>query len=183
VNIRTAELIERLRPVSPMPADGSPELSLERLSVYERLMQETWQHVVEDGEMAEELLVPLINSFGYGDGFGLYWTTLHILEKYPLDRLRPALLEAVQNGERGSRMWSVYMLGIQRNPIDVPVFLRALKDPEYDVRYYALMALGAIGTRDAVPAMEELLADPAAKVRKAAREYTDRLTGTLGAAE
>lgn len=170
-------LIQRLRELSPMPSDDSPQMTLERLISYGEIIH-LIDKIVHGSETGgdPQFIKPLIDSFGYGDAYEVYWTVIHILEKYPLDHLRPALREAVEMGEPGARMWCTYMLGRQRNSEDVPLLIAALQDSEYKVRYNTLTALAMIGDLAAKPAMEALLNDPVEQVRKGAREYVRKLS-------
>jgi len=170
------ELIRLLEELSPMPDDDSPDLTVKRLRRYGEVINQI-DEMVDQSESGKDprLIKPLIRSFGYGDAYEGYWPAISILEKFPPEILRPALREAVQSGERGARMWCAYMLGVQRDPEDVPVLIAALKDPEWKVRYNALTALSMIGDLSAKAAMEELLNDPVAEVRKTARERIEAL--------
>lgn len=169
-------LIQTLKELSPMPPDDSPQLSVERLRNYGEVIAQI-DEIICGSETGRDtrFIKPLIQSFGYGEAYEGYWPVIHILEKYPADILRPALREAVETGESGTRMWCVYMLGRQRNLDDVSVLIAALQDPEYKVRYNALEALAMIGDLSAKPAMEALLDDPVAEVRKMVKECIEAL--------
>ncbi len=175
MNEKMSELIARLEALTPMPDDDSPELTASRLAEYEAVIGQIEAVARQTHPLDPRLIEPLIASFGYGDAFGLYWATLHLLEEFPSELLRPALCAALQTGKPGARMWCAYMLGVQRNRHDVPVLVRALHDPMSEVRYYALMALAMIGDASATVEMKNLLHDPARKVQKAARKYIDEL--------
>lgn len=163
------EILEILEELSPMPSDDDPELTPERLDKYAEVIREAKTLLgTSSPEKEKRLLLPLIRSFGYGDGYGTYWVTLSTLEKFPVSLLRPALVEQIRNGQRGARMWCAYMLGRIRDPRDTSVLLNTLKDPEPQVRIWALKALAMIGDLSAKEAMEELYDDPIEEVRKAA---------------
>jgi hypothetical protein len=172
------DLLARLSAISPMPDDGNPEQTVPLLQEYEELIRQIGDVVAQGDEPDPALMVPLIHSFGYGSGFGLYWATLHLLEGFPADQLRPALRTALVTAEHGARMWSAFMLGPHRDHRDVPALVTALNDPAEEVRLNALMALAMIGDVSARPAMAELLEDPSARIRKAARKYVDQLDET-----
>jgi len=175
MNDRVLEAVTRLERISPMPDDGNPQLTVPLLAEYEEVVRQIEEAVRQAPELDPALIRPLIASFGYGDAFGLYWATLHLLENFPSEQLRPALCEAVQTGKPGARMWSAYMLGRQRDRRDIPVLVDVLKDSMSEVRYYTLMALAMIRDPNAITAMESLLQDPDPKVRKAAIKYLDEL--------
>jgi HEAT repeat protein len=164
---RVEELMQLLAEISPMPDDET--LTQESLEKYRKIVDELY--TLSDPRS----IVPLIQSFGYGYGLEVYWTTLHALEKFDPDILFPLLREAVQRGERGSRMWGAYMLGRHRRTEDVPILIAALRDSEYLVRENALVALGMIGDPSARPVIEELLNDPVEEVRKVAKESLEQI--------
>lgn len=166
---RVEELIQLLVELSPMPDDET--VTEERLKKYGEIVYELY--TLADPRS----IIPLIQSFGYGYGLEVYWTTLHALEKFDQDILLPRLREAVQRGERGPRMWCTYMLGRYRRTEDVPLLITVLKDSEYLVRENALRALGMIGDPRARPAMEELLNDPVEEVREMAQESLKQIEG------
>jgi hypothetical protein len=173
---RIDALLQALEELSPMPADDSPLMTVERLREYNELTQQIHKiaYRAEAGRDTR-LMELLIRSFGYGDAHGSYWTVVHTLEKYPAGILRQALRQAVHMGDPGARLWSAHMLGRQRNSEDIPVLIAALEDSEYEVRRNALEALAMIGDMAAKPAMELLLSDPVEEVRKLARECIDAL--------
>lgn len=158
-----------------MPDDDSPELTASRLAEYEAVIGQIAALTRQTHLRDPRLIEPLIASFGYGDAFGLYWATLHLLEEFPSEILRPVLGAALQTGRPGARLWCAYMLGVQRNRHDVPVLVRALQDPMSEVRYYALMALAMIGDASVTTEMRKLLHDPVRKVQQAARKYIEEL--------
>ena len=176
MNDRIEALVQCLEALSPMPGDDSPELTEERLHRYGEVIDQIGK-LVRGSETDRDMrfIRPLIRSFGYGDAYESYWPVIHILEKYPVDILLPALREAVQKGERGARTWCAYMLGRQRDTADVPILIAALQDPEYKVRYNALVALAMIGDLAAKVAMEALLNDPVEEVRREAEDCIDAL--------
>jgi hypothetical protein len=93
------------------------------------------------GARDTRLVDALIASFGYGDAYEMYWSTMHALEKFPLDWLRSALRHALAHGKPGARLWSAKMLGRQRNSEDRPLLIEALSDVADKVRLNAQLAL------------------------------------------
>ncbi len=177
---RRDKLFQALEELSPMPSDDSTQLTVERLRSYNEVIARIGEIVSSSkSERDTRFIKPLMRSFGYGDAYESYWPVIHILEEYPADILRPALREAVETGEPGARMWCAYMLGVQRNPEDVPVLIAALEDPEYGVRRNALKALAMIGDLSAKPAMEALRSDPIDEIRKMAQECIEALVNQL----
>lgn len=178
VDDKAAKLIRVLEELSPMPDDGDPTLTIDRLNHYNEVIEHIHNEVDRlklEGSNDARFVKPLIRSFGYGDGYESYWSTLSALEKFPPDILLPALHEGAISNERGVRMWCIYMLGRQRQRSDLGLLLAALKDPEYKVRYNALQALSMIGDLSAKTEMEELLKDPIQEVRDMAKKSIDAL--------
>lgn len=176
---KTEEIIQVLETFAPMPSDDDVELTAERLNTYSDTVEKLYKELRANPERDGRLLMPLINSLGYGEGNGVYWTTLHALEKFPLARLRSALREGLEKGERGPRMWCAYMLGRIRDSNDTPILIAKLRDPEPYVRINVLDALAMIGDLSVRSLMEELLNDPEEDVRKAAREAIAALQSGL----
>ena len=172
------KLIQALTSVSPMPSDDDPELTPEKLDSYAELIQQIL-NVLRSSQLDEEtrLIIPLLNSFGYGDGYGVYWLTLSALEKFPISILRPALGDALKNGERGTRMWCAIMLGRTRDPANSGILVSSLKDAEIKVRISALEALALIRNLSSKEAIKELYDDPVEEVRQSAIEAMSALTG------
>ncbi len=169
-------LIQTLESLSPMPSDDSPQLTVERLRSYGKVITQIYERV-SDSEAKRDIrfIKPLIQSFGYGDAYESYWPVIHILEKYPADILRPALRQAIETGEPGMRMWCTCMLGRHRESEDIPVLVAALKDPKSKVRYNALEALAMIGDLVSKSAIEALLNDPVEQVRRMAEKCIEAL--------
>jgi hypothetical protein len=170
---QVSRLLQILKDISPMPSDDDPDLTSERLDLYADVMDEIRE--LFQSQKDPRFIRPLLNSFGYGEGYEVYWDTIGLLEQFPPEILRPQLREALRTGERGTRKWVAYMLGLQRNVEDVPALILALQDPEGQVRHNALIALSMIGDKSARAAMEHLFEDPVEEVRKAAREYVEAL--------
>jgi HEAT repeat protein len=168
-----SQLLHQLAELSPMPSDDDPDLTSERLDAYVDVLTEIG-HLFEHG-VDPRFIRPLIHSFGYGDGYEVYWDTVSLLEQFPHEIVRPALHEALRSSERGARKWAAHILGRARDPHDVMALVSALQDPEWEVRYNALQALSMIGDKSAQAAMERLFEDPVEEVRRAARRYVEAL--------
>lgn len=97
-----AQLLARLEAISPLPADV--ELSLEIVSEYESILAGL------DGVKDKQIIEPLILSFGYGIGFGLYWTALHLLESFGTEEIYPILVRFLTHHNPGTSLWATFML-------------------------------------------------------------------------
>jgi HEAT repeat protein len=162
------DLITALRAISPMPDDDDIDALTEEILIkYESIVKEL-------GELQDpKAIVPLINSFGYGEGFGLYRSTLYYLEKFDLGLLYPQLIDAVRTGEKGPRMWTTFMLGRIRNPEAVDDLIALLQDDYELVRANAAMALGMIRDKKAKPHLEACKNDVSEEVKLTALEALD----------
>lgn len=170
------ELLQILAEISPMPADDDPTLSTHRLQRYSEAVERVHSLLNSNETVREQrLLDALMNSFGYGDAYELYWSTLHALEMFPLDMLRLALRHAIINAGPGARLWSAIMLGRQRNPDDLSLLIDSLSDAAHMVRYNALAAIGMIGNPSALDAVKSLVNDPVKEVQIKARETVTKL--------
>lgn len=163
MNKRLDELLAQLKQLSPMPDDQS--ITQEQIDAYAEVIDQLYYALREDND--PRAIQPLIDSFGYIDGFGVYQTTLTILGRFSDNQLMPHLLESVQHGERGSRAWSALMLGHTEDRAVVPYLLPLLNDPEEYVRGNAAIALGNIGDPSTLQAIEKLKDDPSLEVREA----------------
>lgn len=112
-----------------------------------------------------EIIQPIINSFGYGLGYGLYQTARGILEKFSLEQLENALIFALNNGERGSRMWAANTLGLFRCERAIPYLRLRLNDPEEYVRSEAVSALGRMLDPESRELIEKMKNDSSKEVR------------------
>ena len=163
---RIAELLTQLKAKSPMPDDDS--LTKEQIEEYGAIADELEQVLAKNED--PRVIEPLINSFGYGDGYGTYWTPHRLLLKFDKVQLRPYLLDAVQHGERGVRQWAAYTLGVLEDKEAVPYLIALLNDPEDNVRLDAVQALAMIADPTTRPAIERLESDPSEEVRDVARD-------------
>jgi hypothetical protein len=167
---RVKELVESLRAISPLPDEEDSAMTDELIKQYCDLVKELEVIFKQRGVGPADawIIAPLISSFSTDTAFGCAWTVRRLLERFLPTILRPELRRGLESGKRGARVWCAYLLGVQRDPADVPVLVAGLHDPEEEVRLNCVTALGMIGDHSAIPAMEELLKDPSAEVRKEA---------------
>lgn len=156
-----ADLLNRLRAISPMPEDEFLPEPL--LSTYQEIITELAQY------KDPVCIRPLIDSFGYGEAQGLYWSVVHLLESFPQGMVIPELIAAVQTKLSGPCMWASYMLGGSRSEEAVPYLINLLSHEKPLVRAGAVMALGMIGDADGIKAIASLKDDPDPEVRNEVR--------------
>ena len=153
------DIISQLRNLSPMPEDS--EVTGEQLTKYDSLVNMLAQY--ED----RRCIKPLIESFGYGNGHGVYWSVVHLLERFTVQEIDPILLEGLHNHNPGTRMWSALMLGRSENRSAVPDLLRLLDDNKELVRAEAIIALGRFQVEDIRKRLLKLNDDPSVEVQAA----------------
>ncbi len=115
--------------------------------------------VAENLQRLGQLAVPaLVEALGRGDGRGVVLAAriLGNLRAYPA---REAFARAVTAGSTDVRAQSVLALGKVGDPDDVPLLLRAARDPEWPVRAQVANALGMIGDVSALGTLVEMCSD------------------------
>lgn len=137
----------------------------------------TYQEIVS--ELAQyrhpETIRPLIDSFGYGEADGAYWSTLHLLESFPWELVEPELISALEAGMAGPSQWAAHMLGRKGSQAAVPHLIGLLKHDRPLVRASAVLALSTIGDPVAIEAVSALRDDPAVEVRNEVRRAIEKL--------
>jgi len=176
--------LRALAQVSPMPDDPVLEQHPDQIDAYADLLETIGRQVGERFDPA--VARALLSSFGIGDGFEVYWTTLHLIERFRGPQTYALIQEAVAQGAPGSRKWGCFMLGRRRDPADLPVLIGRLNDPEPRVVVEALRAIGLIAQRhtiaEAIPAVQSLTSHPRPDIANAAHEVVAALrSGGAGA--
>jgi hypothetical protein len=166
VKTRLAELLSRLERLTPMPEDAL--LTENMLKEYDEVVTELEQF------HDPRCLRPLIESFGYGQGFGIYWRTLHLIEKYDSQLVTKALTAALEHPNPGVRMWAVNILRRYRYEGAVASLAALLQDEAELVRAATVSALDAIVGEDIHPMLEQMQNDPSMEVRASVRLVLQR---------
>jgi hypothetical protein len=126
-----------------------------------------------------ELVRVLADSFGPGGGLGVYWGTLHLIERCTPSIAYPVIRDRAVHGHRGSRYWCCFLLGRRRDVEDVPLLLTLVNDDVPEVQAQALHALvmlsQAMSLTHIRPSVQPLLGHPEARVRKAAQGALDAI--------
>jgi HEAT repeat protein len=161
-----------------MPSDeellAKPEEGKRRLDTYVELIGAIQQAIQVD--FPKEAVTALLASFGIGDGFGIYWTTLHLVESFPDEEV---LYSLVQQGSTslnpGTRKWCCYLLGRRHNINDLPFLLDRLNDEVPDVREAALcygiaMLAQVHKLPQALPAVAQMINDEQETICECAKE-------------
>jgi hypothetical protein len=176
-------LLQKLQTISPMPTDEeleqNPHVGVKRLNDYQETIEQIAR--VDAEQFDEETVRILVSSFGLGDGFGVYWATLHVLEKiYQKPFYFSLIQQETKNPNPGTRKWCCLLLGRRRNKEDLPFLLDLLKDDVPEVRVSALLwgidyIVEASPLPQAIPSVEALLDDPDEQIRKYARQTLIKL--------
>lgn len=163
-------LVGRLANISPMPPDE--EVSEESLIEYEDVIHSLEQH---QNRLDDDSLQVVVDSFGYGTGFGLYWSTVSLLEGTDYQRLVPILIKATAQKNPGIRMWAAILLGRTRDKTYTQYISKLLGDEMTLVRLYALIALGLLSDESVKERVKEMLKDPSDEVRSRAEKLFQKL--------
>ena len=120
----------------PMPDDADLDEGL--IGEYDDVRRHFLQNL-------DERCIPLfLNSFGSGDGFGVYPLIEDVLAQFPPEKVVPHLAAALQSSHQSVRYWSAQIAAIFPDQELVSPLGRLLIDEEFDVRYAAVTALGQI---------------------------------------
>jgi HEAT repeat protein len=125
------------------------------------------------------LVKVLADSFGLGGGMGIYWGTLHLIERCTPSIALPIIQDRALHGPAGSRKWCAFILGRRRNSDDVPLLLALLNDDLPEVQAQALKSLDmlsqVVSLQHLLPSVYLLLEHPDPQVRKAAQHTIDAI--------
>ena len=151
------DLLEQLDALSPMPDDD--DASIETLQRYEEIVEQLVMY------NDPRCIQPLIESFGYIDGYGLYWSTMHLIETFAVEETSPLLIKALNHENKGTRLWATRMLMRSQNNEVFPKLITLLADEAEHVRAEAALALSGFGELKARGFLERLRDDSSEEVR------------------
>jgi hypothetical protein len=101
-----------------MPSDAALlEDEGDMADTYDALIEAIGQHVTQEqpGPAEEAVLVRVLaDSFGLGGGMGIYWGTLHLIERCTPRIALPIIQDGAIHGLPGSRSWCSFILGRRR---------------------------------------------------------------------
>jgi hypothetical protein len=126
-----------LRQHQPLPDDAN--LSKEVIRQYDEVIQYFLAHP------APECVPLFLNSFGKGDGFGVYVMVEEVIRQFPTEQVVPHLIEALANPLPGVRYWSAQLAANFSNSELIEPLTRLLQNQDEDIPFAAVTALEQIG--------------------------------------
>jgi hypothetical protein len=93
----------------------------------------------------DPVCIPLfLNSFGHGDGYGVYQMVSSVLESYDQSQVVPHLVKSIQSQYQSVRVWSAEIAALFPSPKLVDPLSLLLGEQDYDARCAAIVALEQI---------------------------------------
>lgn len=163
--VEKAKLMKRLEDISPMPDDAT--VTQKQLDQYHDIVE-----IIDlDFKRDVDFVAPILDSFGYGDGYGIYAPRSHYFCGLPdRDRVLSEITIRLRTGSDGSKMWSLYVLaemhraGQNAFPGEHDLIRSCLTDRDL-VRGEVADCLGALGDRRSTDMLKLLLTDPCEQVK------------------
>jgi hypothetical protein len=166
--------IAALEELSPMPSDEALENEPKRLERYADVLHDLKVVREAEGQLDCRIVAALINSFGSGDGFEVYWSTVHLIEAAQCVETYHLIERSIAIGSSGVRKWCCLLLGRKRNPVDLSLMIARLEDADAVVVHEALGAIRKIGYNypvpEAIASVAALTAHPNPEIVSAAQE-------------
>jgi hypothetical protein len=97
------------------------------------------------------IVAALIASFGPGDGFETYWSTVHLIESAQCAEMEHLLRQGLASASVGTRKWCCLLVGRKRDPADLHLLLVRLADAEPLVVAEAVWAIRMIACNHPIP--------------------------------
>lgn len=162
----TEEALDFLRRHQPMPDDEM--LSEEIINEYDQVRK----HFLD---ISDERCIPLfLNSFGEGDGFGVYQLVEDVFRKYPPSKVVAHLETALADPKRSVRYWAAEIAANFPDEQLVPSLQALLDEDNEDLVAASVIALGQIESREAKSAIQSALdRSPSPHLRDLMREQLE----------
>jgi hypothetical protein len=159
----TDEALQFLRSHQPLPP--SREISEGLLNQFNEVRKHFAAH-------PDNRSVPLLlNSFGEGDGHGVYQLVEGTIVAHPETVVIPALLDGLRNPSGSVRYWNAQIAANYTRPELVAPLVEILQSGSLDERLAAVTSLEIIGTSEAKMELESALqSNFANEVKDAIRE-------------
>jgi len=161
--MKTEEALQFLRSHQPLPP--TREISEQLLKQFDEVRKYFAEH-------PDNSSVPLLlNSFGEGDGHGIYQLVEDTILAYPENIVVPALLDGLRSPHCSVREWCAEIAVNYARPEFVTPLLGILQSGSVDGRMASVNALEIIQTPEARRGLENALeTDIEDEVREAIRE-------------
>ena len=154
-SLTETKMLDFLRAHQPMP----PDHSLDDATAATYNSARVWFE-----ESPSDRCVPLLlNSFGDGDGFGMYQRVVDTLKRHDRAVVVDALRESLGSEHESVRYWSAQVAAEIPDAILGEPLRALLRDPSPGIRAAAVFALGEVGGKDnkaAVRALASTESDP-----------------------
>lgn len=92
VQDRLDACVQALEAISPMPDDDAPQMTAEMVDRYVELVDAIARELEHRFDV--RAIRALVQSFGLGDGFETYWSTVHVIERFRDHEATYALIRA-----------------------------------------------------------------------------------------
>ncbi len=150
IPLTEAEALEFLRAHQPMPADA--DLDDELIDTYDSARRLFRDHPNDE-------CIPLfLNSFGDGDGLGVYQLVDEVIHAHDPSVVVRALADSLASPHPSVRSWSAELAAEVPDPSLSAPLQKLLSDPSPDTRTFAVYALAEIGGTENAAAIETLAA-------------------------
>lgn len=169
-DLQIDELIFELSRISPMPDDSTVTQAV--LDKYRFTVEALARYAGQDKRIIE----PLVNSFGTGEGFGLFWSALHALEKFPVSDTLAPLKRGLHAPSAGVRRWSILLLERCGDDELAAIALAATNDAHESVRCEGIRILGNLDSKTFLRIVDRLLTDKSERVMHACKQVLKRLS-------
>jgi hypothetical protein len=178
-----SHLLNKLATISPMPSDEAlladeGDVADRYDALIEEISRDLSANTPDAAEEAEAVRV-LADSFGMGGGMGIYWGTLHLIERCTPSIAVPIIQDMALHGQPGSRRWCCFLLGRRRDVDNLPLFLALLNDSQPEMQAQALQSLAMLAQvadlKHVRPSVSRYLEHPDADVRKAAQRAVETI--------
>jgi hypothetical protein len=105
-----------------------------------------------------DCIAPFLNSFGDGDGFGVYQLVDDVMRQFPRSQVVPHLVRGLRSTHRSVRYWNAQIAAsFPDNELIAPL-TELLATNDHDVEYAAITSLEAIESRQVVMVLRAALA-------------------------
>ncbi|WP_019636598.1 HEAT repeat domain-containing protein [Paenibacillus fonticola] len=99
----------------------------------------------------------LLNSFGNGDGFGVYQLIEDVIVKFDNELVLPHLINALDSEHKSVRYWNAQIASSFPDTILIEPLIKLLEEKDSDIRYASITALSQIDEESIIEKMKDIL--------------------------